>query len=303
VIAWLTNEERGAREEAFGPVPDGWEVRDWPADPAAAPDRDAVRFVVASGEWSDGLAHLPALEVVQLRSAGVDWILGRLPDGVTLANARGARDEAMAEWVVAAIMADAKRGRHVAEAQAAHEWRPTRVDDVAGKRVVIVGFGAIGRATRRMLEALGCTVDGVARRPRDGVHGIGDVARLAGDADVLVDLLPLTPETGGFVDATLLSCLPDGALLVNAGRGATVDTDALLVELGSGRLRAVLDVVDPEPLPPEHPLWTAPGVVISPHVAGNTPRAELAAWALAGEQLRRFAAGRPLENVVGDGGY
>jgi phosphoglycerate dehydrogenase-like enzyme len=303
VIAWLTDERREVRERAFGPVPDGWEVRDWPADVARAPDRDDVRFVVPTWREAGGLAQLPALEVVQVRSAGVDWILDKLPQGVTLCDAAGARDVPMAEWVVGAIVADAKRARELAEAQAAHEWRQVRFGDVAGTRVVILGFGAIGRAAGRMLEALGCIVDGVGRRARPGVHPLGDLARLTADAHVLVDLLPLTPETRGLVDAQLLSLLPDGGLFVNAGRGATADTDALLAELDRGRLRAVLDVVEPEPLPPGHPLWSAPGVIISPHVAGDTPRAEEAAWALCGDQLRRFAAGQPLRNVVGDWGY
>jgi phosphoglycerate dehydrogenase-like enzyme len=303
VIAWLTVEQREVRDRALGPVPAGWEIRDWPADAAAAPDRDQVRFAVPTWREADTLGLLPALEVVQLRSAGVDWILDRLPAGVTLCDAAGARDVPVAEWVVAAILADAKRARDLAEGQAAREWRDVRFDDVAGKRVVILGFGAIGRATARALEALGCTVDGVGRHARDGVHALGDLARLAADADVLVDLLPLTRETRGLVDAQLLALLPDGALFVNAGRGPTVDTDALLAELRARRLRAVLDVVTPEPLPRDHPLWTAPGAVISPHAAGDTPRAEEAAWALVGDQLRRFAAGEPLRNVVGDRGY
>jgi phosphoglycerate dehydrogenase-like enzyme len=175
--------------------------------------------------------------------------------------------------------------------------------DVAGLRVVVLGFGGIGREAGRMLAALGCEVTGVARTARDGVRALEDLPALLGDADVLVDLLPLTDATYELVDAELLAGLPDGALVVNAGRGNTVDTAALVAELESGRLRAVLDVVAPEPLPAAHPLWRAPGVIISPHVAGDTPRAELAAWALVGEQLRRFAAGEALRNVVGPEGY
>jgi phosphoglycerate dehydrogenase-like enzyme len=302
VIAWVADDSP-AHRDALGPVPHGWEVRAWPADAAAAADRDAVAFVVPAWRLGGDLEMLPALRVVQVRSAGVDWIAGRVPAGVTLCSARGARDAAMAEWVVAAILADAKRAREVAEGQAAREWRRIDVGDVAGLRVLVLGFGAIGRAAARVLEALGCRVAGVGRRARDGVHGPDRLASLAGEADVLVDLLPLTPETRGLVGAELLGRLPDGALVVNAGRGATLDTGALVAELDAGRLRAVLDVVDPEPLPPEHPLWRAPGAVVSPHVAGDTPRAERAAWALAGDQLRRFAAGEPLRNVVGPGGY
>lgn len=303
MIAWLTDERREARERAFGPVPDGWEVRDWPGDPAAAPDRADVRFVVPSSGGADGLADLPAVEVVQVRSAGVDWVRDRVPPGATLCSARGARDSAVAEWVVAAVMADAKRAREVGEGQATRTWRRLGLADVSGRRIVIVGYGSIGREAGRLLRALGCTVDGVGRHPRGGVHGLGDLARLTGDADVLVDLLPLTPETEGLVDATLLSLLHPGALVVNAGRGPTLVTDDLVAELERGRLRAVLDVVDPEPLLPDHPLWRSPGTAISPHVAGDTPLAEERAWALCGAQLRRFAAGEPVRNVVGPEGY
>jgi phosphoglycerate dehydrogenase-like enzyme len=303
VIAWLTDERREAREHAFGAVPDGWELRDWPDDPAAAPDRRDVRFVVPSSGSAGGLEDLPAVEVVQVRSAGVDWVRDRVPPGATLCSARGARDSAVAEWVVAAIMADAKRAREVGEGQAARAWRRFGLDDVTGRHVVIVGFGSIGREAGRLLRALGCTVEGVGRHPRVGVHGLADLARLTGDADVLVDLLPLTHETEGLVDATLLSVLHAGALVVNAGRGPTLVTDDLVAELERGRLRAVLDVVDPEPLPPEHALWRTPGTVVSPHVAGDTPLAEERAWALCGSQLRRFAAGEPLRNVLGPDGY
>jgi phosphoglycerate dehydrogenase-like enzyme len=144
-------------------------------------------------------------------------------------------------------------------------------------------------------------VTGVARRARDGVHGLDELPALLARTDALVNLLPLTTHTRGLVDAALLGRLPDGALYVNAGRGATTDTGALLAELQDGRLRAVLDVVEPEPLPADHPLWRAPGVVITPHVAGDTPAGDRAAWRLVGEQLARYAAGEPLHNVVVDG--
>jgi phosphoglycerate dehydrogenase-like enzyme len=174
---------------------------------------------------------------------------------------------------------------------------------VAGLRVLILGHGSIGRATERLLAALGARVTGVARRarPDEGVRALDELRSLLGEADVLVNLLPLTDATRGLVDTGVLAGLPDGVLYVSAGRGATTDTDALLGALGSRRLRAALDVVDPEPLPPDHPLWDAPGLILTPHVAGDTPGAERAAWALAGEQLRRYVRGEPLVNVVRDG--
>jgi phosphoglycerate dehydrogenase-like enzyme len=165
--------------------------------------------------------------------------------------------------------------------------------------VVILGAGSIGRAVEERLVPFGVgEIVRVARSARDGVHGVDELPGLLPGADVVVNLLPATPETRGLLGAALLGAMPDGALLVNGGRGATVDTDALLAELEAGRLRAVLDVVEPEPLPEDHPLWAAPNLVITPHSAGDTPGAERAAWALAGDQLRRHAAGEPLLNVV-----
>jgi phosphoglycerate dehydrogenase-like enzyme len=282
-------------------VPDGWEIRAFPEDPAAAPERGEVRFVVPDWQVSRALHELPALEVVQSRSAGVDWIVDRIPDGVTLCSAKGARDAAMAEWVLWAVLADAKVAREAADQQAAREWRHLDLGDVEGLRVLILGHGSIGAAVERRLEPFGVDVVRVAREARDGVHAVDELPRLLGGAGVVVDLLPLTPQTRGLVGAAALAAMPAGSLLVNAGRGATVDTEALLRALHDGHVRAVLDVTDPEPLPDDHPLWAAPGLILTPHSAGDTPAAERKAWELAGDQLRRYAAGEPLRNVVAQG--
>ncbi|HWI70619.1 MAG TPA: NAD(P)-dependent oxidoreductase [Baekduia sp.] len=265
--------------------------------------RDDVRFAVPAWGVEFDPAALPALEVVQVRSAGVDWIVDKIPGHVTLCGARGTRDRAMAEWVVAALLADLKGVRPFAEAQAARRWKRLDIGDLGDLKVVILGHGASGREVQRLLAPFGTEVRGVARRPRpeEGVIGMDDIASVLPWAGALVNLLPLTHATRRIVDAELLSLLPDDALYVNAGRGLTTDTNALVEELRRGRLRAVLDVVDPEPLPPEHPLWEAPGVLLSPHVAGDTPESDRAAWLLVGEQLRRFATGAPLLNVVSDG--
>jgi phosphoglycerate dehydrogenase-like enzyme len=204
----------------------------------------------------------------------------------------------MAEWVVAALLADAKRLGQFARAR---DWERGDIYDLRGRRVVILGYGSSGEATRRLLEPFGCEVVGVARRARDGVHALDGLPALLGGADALVNLLPLTAATRGLVGARVLAGLPDGALYVNVGRGPTTDTEALVAELQSGRLRAVLDVVDPEPLPAGHVLWTLPNVVLSPHVAGDTPGGDRAAWRLVGEQLQRYVAGEPLVNIVAEG--
>jgi phosphoglycerate dehydrogenase-like enzyme len=244
---------------------------------------------------------MPALEVVQVRSAGVDWIVDRIPPHVTLCGARGTRDGAMAEWVVAALLADLKGVRPFAEAQAARRWKRLDIGDLRDLRVLILGHGSSGRELARLLAPFGAEVKGVARRGRDGVAPLCELGSLLPWADALVNLLPLTDQTRGLVGAEVLAGLPDGALYVSAGRGPTTDTTALLAELQAGRLRAVLDVVDPEPLPADHPLWEAPGVLISPHVAGDTASSDRAAWDLVGAQLGRFAAGEPLVNVVREG--
>ena len=287
MIAWAFD------PEALGPPPPGVEVVEEPVP--------EVEFVVPRWDSMPVLDELPGLRVVQVLSAGVDWITDLVPDGVTLCSARGTRDRAMAEWIAAAILAEVKHARPFAIAQGRREWRPMTLHDAAGLRILVVGFGSIGRAVQEMLAPFECEIVGVARHARDGVRGVDELPELLGEFDVVVNLLPLTEQTEGFFGARELGLMREDALYVNAGRGATTDTDALVAALQAQRIRAVLDVVEPEPLPSEHPLWTAPNVMISPHSAGDTPGADRAAWALAAEQLRRYAAGEPLENVVRDG--
>ncbi len=308
MICWV-DPVRG--REAMGPAPAGWTVEEFappgergrtPSERAQTPGADRVEAVILAGPGEHDLAALSALRLVQTLSAGVDWIIDRVPEGVTVCDAQGTRDAAMAEWVVAAILADYKLARRCAELHMAHRWEHLDdLRDLEGARVLILGYGSIGRALEARLKPFGTEIVRVARAAREGVSAIERLPDLLPAADVIVNLLPLTPQTRGLVGAELLATMRDGALLVNGGRGATVDTDALVAELRSNRIRAALDVVDPEPLPAAHPLWTVPGVVISPHSAGDTIGADRAAWRFAGEQLRRHAAGEPLRNVVSDG--
>jgi phosphoglycerate dehydrogenase-like enzyme len=166
--------------------------------------------------------------------------------------------------------------------------------------VLIVGYGSIGAAVERRLAGFDVTVRRVARRPRDGVAGLADLPALLPQADVVVLLVPFTAETAGMVDRAFLARMKDGALLVNAARGAVVVTDALLGELASGRLRAAADVTDPEPLPPGHPLWTAPGMLITPHVAASTPVSTRRVAGFVREQAEAYLRGEPLRNVITD---
>jgi phosphoglycerate dehydrogenase-like enzyme len=298
LIAWVEN---GSGREAMGPAPDGWTVEPFPDEPSSAPNLERVEFVVA-GWPASKLREVPNLKVVQTRSAGVDWIVEYVPDGVTLCSAKGARDPAMAEWVLWAILADYKAAGVAATQQVAREWEHLDLRDLEGASVLILGYGSIGVAVEERLKPFDVAeVVRVARRARDGVHSIDEMEQLLPGVDIVVNLLPATPATERLFDAAMFAAMRDGALFVNGGRGTTVDQDALLDALNAGRVRAVLDVMEPEPLPPEHPLWGAPNCIITPHSAGDTPGAERASWKLAGEQLRRYAAGEELLNVVLEG--
>jgi phosphoglycerate dehydrogenase-like enzyme len=241
---------------------------------------------------------LPRLQLVQLLSAGAERFVGRLPEGVTLCNARGAHTPATAEWVMAALLAAQRGLPHFVREQAAGRWSFSTQRSLVGARVLMVGAGDIGRTVGRMLEGFDVELTYVARTARDGVRGIDELPRLLPHADVVVLLVPVTPETIGLVDAGFLAAMADGALLVNAARGVVVDTVALLAELGSGRLRAALDVTEPEPLPEGHPLWTAPGLLLTPHVGGAVPDTNERAAAAVTDQVTRILAGQPLVNVV-----
>ncbi|MFY1627067.1 2-hydroxyacid dehydrogenase [Micromonospora sp. WMMD723] len=296
--------------ELLGAVPAGVTVQPW-TDPANPPGDPAdVRFWVppflAGVDTTAMLDRLPDVAVVQLLSAGADAWTGRVPAGVTLCDARGVHDAGTAEWVVTAILAQLRGFPELARAQARREWAYDRVaptDELTGKRVLIVGAGSIGAAVRARLAPFDVTFTLVARtaRPDEGVHAVTELPRLLPEADVVVLLVPLTDATRGLVDAAFLAAMPDGALLVNAARGPVADTVALVAELTSGRLRAALDVTDPEPLPADHPLWELPNVLLTPHVAGSVRGLLPRAYRLVGEQVRRFVAGSPLVNTVVDG--
>ncbi|WP_432835973.1 2-hydroxyacid dehydrogenase [Dactylosporangium sp. CA-092794] len=250
---------------------------------------------------TDLAARMPDLHVVQLLSAGADAFAGRLPAGVTLCDARGVHDSSVAEWVVAAVLAYVRDLPLFVRAQERGEWAYRGTGELAGKRVLIVGAGSIGHAVQARLLPFGVTVTRVARRPRAGVHGVEELPDLLPAADVVILLVPLTPGTLGLASAGFLARLPDGALLVNAARGPVVDTAAVTAEALTGRIGFATDVTDPEPLPPDHPLWHLPNVLITPHIASAVPGLLRRGYSLVGDQLRRYLAGEPLDNVVSDG--
>jgi phosphoglycerate dehydrogenase-like enzyme len=263
-------------------------------------DWTAVDFLVppsARRDLLEGLPHLGRLAVIQTLSAGTDWIEDLLPPQATLCNARGARDAPVAEWVLGALLG-ASTG--LLEFAGATAWDRTRdLEDLGSWTVLIVGMGSIGRRLARCLKPIGTRVIGVGSRAHDDLHGPDELPHLLPAADAVVLLAPLTEATHHLIDAAALSRMRDGSVLVNAARGAVVDTGALTSELADGRLRAVLDVVDPEPLPDGHRLWQARGLLsLTPHIAGDSPAGHARAAELAADQLTRWCRGEELRNVV-----
>ncbi|SEM64495.1 2-hydroxyacid dehydrogenase [Streptacidiphilus jiangxiensis] len=292
--------------DAIGGLPADLDVLVWDGDgprPSAAELRDVEFFCLPYFRHPVALpllAELPALRVVQTLTAGMDDVLPHVPAGVTACNARGLHDASTAELAVALILASLRGIPHFTRLQDRGRWQQEFHESLADKTVLILGYGSIGRALAARLQPFECDVVRVARRarPEEEVHGAQELAGLLPSADVVVLLTPLTPESRHLVDAGFLSRMKDGALLVNVARGPVVDTEALLKELTDGRLRAALDVTDPEPLPPDHPLWQAPGVLITPHVGGPSSAFLPRARRLLREQVLRYERGEAPANVV-----
>lgn len=257
---------------------------------------------LATGEAVALTGQLPELRLVQLLTAGAEAWVGKLPDGILLSDCRGAHGGATAEWVVGALLAVYRHLPRFVHAQAEANWDYHQTEELDGKRVLIVGAGDVAENTVRRLEPFGVRTTLVGRRARDGVHGIDEVHGLLAEHDAAVVIIPLTDETRGLVDAAFLAAMPDGSVLVNAARGPVADTDALTAELTSGRLRAAVDVTEPEPLPADHPLWGAPGLLLTPHVGGSVPGGMGRAYRVAAEQIAAFARGEQPPNLV-EGAY
>jgi phosphoglycerate dehydrogenase-like enzyme len=281
--------------------PEGLElhVYDGQAEP---PVREGVELYVLPLAFSsvplELIAELPDVRVVQTLTAGYEHVTPFLPEHVTLCSGRGIHDVSVAELATTLTLSSLIGIPGYVRAQDRGEWDAGPRASLYEKTVVVVGAGSIGSATCERLAAFGAHVVPVGRTARDGVHGVDELPRLLPDADVVVLTVALTDETRGLVDAAFLAQLRDGAMLVNVSRGAVVDTDALLAELYAGRLRAALDVTEPEPLPEGHPLWSAPGVLITPHIGGPSSAFPIRAKRFLADQLERFANGEPLLNVV-----
>jgi phosphoglycerate dehydrogenase-like enzyme len=262
----------------------------------------ATEFFVGSyrrGPLTPGqFSLMPQLRVVQLLTAGVDGWRDLIQPGVALCNGRGVHGRSTAELAVALVLAQLNDLPRYSRQQAAEQWLPAARAGIEDKQALVVGAGDIGRHVKVALDALGAIVTLVGRSARAGVSAVEDLPELLPDQDVVVLAVPLTDQTGGLVGEDFLRQMKDQAILVNVGRGPTIVTSALLAELDSGRLRAGLDVTDPEPLPRGHPLWKAPNLLLTPHVGGGSTGWDRRGYRLVRAQLDRFVSGRPLENVI-----
>jgi phosphoglycerate dehydrogenase-like enzyme len=265
--------------------------------------------------------HLRGVKLVLSLMAGTEWIPAAMGPHVTICNARGAHNVSTAEWTLSAILAMLKHFPLFLDIQKSGDWKrrsessaeyvdisgdarplypPVMLEELTGKTVLLVGYGSIGKEIERMLEPFRADLIRVARTARETpkVHAIGELDALLPRAQVVVLILPSSPETRWLIDAKQFSLMQHGTLLVNAARGPIVNTDALVEALKSGRIRAALDVTDPEPLPVGHPLWKCPNLLITPHVGGSSPEFARRALQVAADELRRYIAGEPLLNVV-----
>ncbi|MCX5051240.1 MULTISPECIES: 2-hydroxyacid dehydrogenase [unclassified Streptomyces] len=289
-----------------GPNYHFWNGADeFPADPA-----DCAYYVVPYMKPSEvavrPLPELSGVQVVQTLSAGIDNLvpgLKHLRPGVQVCNARGVHEASTAELALTLILSSLRGVPDFVRAQDRGEWLGGFRPALADRNVLIVGYGSIGSAIEDRLTPFEVArVARVARSERTTargpVHPLTDLPALLPEADVVVLVTPLNESTRGLAGAEFLARMKDGALLVNVSRGPVVDTKALLAEVETGRITAALDVTDPEPLPPEHPLWRAPGVLISPHVGGPTSAFLPRAKRLLVDQLTRFVNREPLRNVI-----
>ena len=244
------------------------------------------------------IAQMPNLEVVQLLTVGVDAALEYVPEHVSLCNAVGVHDASTAELAVALVLASLRGIDDFARAMPRGEWVHDRRSSLVDRNVLIIGAGGVGQAIAHRLIPFGAGVTLVARSQRTGVVASSELPSLLPEADIVVLAVPLNMHTSGLVDNSFLSQMREGSLLVNVARGGVVDTQALVRHAQQGRIRAALDVTDPEPLPPEHPLWRIPGVLISPHVGGDTSAFLPRARALVEQQISRWRSKDPLMHVV-----
>ena len=271
-------------------------------NPAETSDLSEVTFYVPTYMGGRPALELtkkmPNLKILQVPNAGYDDALEFLRPGITLCNGRGIHDDSTAELAVGLTIASLRGFATFVRDQDKGEWVNKNYDSINDRKIGIVGFGSIGTTIARMLSGFSVEIVAFTQSGRDNTIAITDLDKHLPSLDVVILILPLTKESKHLFDARRLALMKDGALLVNVARGPIVDTDALVKELNSGRITAGLDVTDPEPLPKGHPLWSAKGVLISPHVGGNSSAFEKRARRLIESQLDLLAQGKPLNNVI-----
>ncbi|MDQ0755030.1 2-hydroxyacid dehydrogenase [Arthrobacter sp. B3I4] len=278
-------------------------VLEW--DLTGEPPQSRLDIVVPPYMGGQGvLRGLEAVEtgLVQSQSIGYDGVEEFLPAGRTYANAASVHEASTAELTVALILASQRELPRTLQNQRERRWEARPTASLADQRVLIIGYGGVGKAIEDRLLPFETTVARVASKARSDsrgpVHGIDELQALLPEHDIVVVVVPLSDSTRHLVDDTFLAAMPDGALLVNVARGPVADTDALVKHTGSGRLRAALDVTDPEPLPEDHPLWDIPGVIISPHVGGASAAMRPRMGRLLQRQIELMLADEPPLNVV-----
>jgi phosphoglycerate dehydrogenase-like enzyme len=305
-------------------------LRDFPAEVELIPLPDDLDHEIDIDVWipdpypKRAMRIWPRLHGVRLvlsLMTGTEWIPGVAGPSVTICNAQGAHSISTAEWTLSAILATLKYFPLYFDAQRTGQWKrrfeapaqyaritgdarplypPVLLEELTGKTVLLVGYGAIGKEIERMLAPFRVELVRVARtaRTEPPVHAVRELDSLLPQAEVVVLILPSTSESHHLIGRRQLSLIRQGALLVNAARGPIVDTDALVDALHAGHVRAALDVTDPEPLPEGHPLWSCPNLLLTPHVAGSSPQFAPRSLHTAADELRRYIAGEPLHNVV-----
>lgn len=305
---WLPFDDEAKAVAALGPLPTGL-VADYYRRDGELPASIAEVELLVAPYMAPPLPllaridEMTSLKVIQLQSAGYDNYLPFLRPGMALSNAAGVHDTATAELAVALALVNLRKLDNFARNMPTGTWHLEFAESLADRRVLIVGYGRIGAAIEARLAGFEvASVTRVARSARTEpvVHPVSELRDLLAQADVVFVITPLSPQTEGLIGAEELAAMPDGALLVNVSRGKVVDTQALVEAVKDGRIRASLDVTDPEPLPSDHPLWTSPGVYLSPHAGGQADAFYPRVHRLMRAQLERFAAGEPLANIVAE---
>jgi phosphoglycerate dehydrogenase-like enzyme len=295
----------------LSPLPEGlrgvvWDMKDEPVEELGDIDGVILPYIDA-GAVMGSLAKVPNLKFVQTQSTGYDGVREAAGPGAAVANASGVHAAATAELAVGLILAKLRGIDQAVKDQQIESWKPQRRQSLADRKILLLGIGGIGKELARRLEPFEVTVTRVgssARTDADGqVHGPDELVELAPGHDILVSVLPLNDNTHHLVGQEVLAALPNGALVVNVGRGAVVDTNALTREVASGRLQCAIDVVDPEPLPAGHPLWSAENALITPHIGGNASVFEPRILKLLKRQLEALAAGETPANLVQQGPF